>query len=163
MAKGERPAMGCSHNHRKEREIFDKTTEEKIKAADRFREEGNKEYKEENYGLACVHYRRGLLQFDYSFPENTTLQSKQDKLKTKIHLNMAAAKMVTAEYDEVLTQARLALEIEPNNVKAYYRRAMAFYHQDEFESADESFDAAHCLDPKNQEVEENFKNSLTTV
>ena len=107
MAKGERPNMGCSHNHRKEREIFDKTTEEKIKAADRFREEGNKEYKDENFGLACVHYRRGLLQFDYTFPENATLQAKCDKLKTKIHLNMAAAKMVTAEYEEVLTHARL--------------------------------------------------------
>ena len=37
-------------------------------------EEGNAAYKEENYGLASVHYRRGLLQFDYTFPETPELQ-----------------------------------------------------------------------------------------
>ena len=33
--------MGCSHDHAKERGIFEKPTPEKIAAADHFREEGN--------------------------------------------------------------------------------------------------------------------------
>ena len=43
--------------------------------------------------------------------------------------------MQTEEFDEVLTHARLALELNPQSIKAHFRRAMAYYHQDEFDLA----------------------------
>eukprot|EP00441_Pelagodinium_beii_P025759 CAMPEP_0197674824 /NCGR_PEP_ID=MMETSP1338-20131121/83738_1 /TAXON_ID=43686 ORGANISM="Pelagodinium beii, Strain RCC1491" /NCGR_SAMPLE_ID=MMETSP1338 /ASSEMBLY_ACC=CAM_ASM_000754 /LENGTH=116 /DNA_ID=CAMNT_0043255291 /DNA_START=6 /DNA_END=353 /DNA_ORIENTATION=+ len=44
-----RPKTSCSHDHQKEWQIYEKSTEEKIKAADRFRQEGNEAYKNQNY------------------------------------------------------------------------------------------------------------------
>ncbi len=60
--QGQRARPGCSHDHRKEIEIYEKPTEEKIKAAERFRQEGNEAYRKKNMGLASVQYRKALLQ-----------------------------------------------------------------------------------------------------
>ena len=60
--------------------------------------------------------------------------------------------MQTEEFDEVLTHARLALELNPQSIKAHFRRAMAYYHQDEFDLADAAFQTAYKMDQTNQEV-----------
>ena len=69
--------------------IYERSTEEKIAAAERFRQEGNEAYSpstsvlrgrlwirvdhlnrgKRNFGLAAVHYRKALLHFDYTFAE----------------------------------------------------------------------------------------------
>ena len=53
---------GCSHDHQKEIAIYEKPTADKIAAADRFRLEGNDAYKDQNFGLASVQYRKALVQ-----------------------------------------------------------------------------------------------------
>merc|ERR1719203_684200 len=116
-----RPVGGCSHDHQKEWAIYEKTTEEKVKAADRFREEGNEAYRKHNYGLAAVHYRKALLQFDYTFPEGEEEEKLVDSVKLPCLLNLAACKCQQEEWDEVLTHCRLALEMNPRSVKAFYR------------------------------------------
>lgn len=41
--------MACTHDRRKEREIYDKSTDEKLENADYFKKEGNKKFQEGNY------------------------------------------------------------------------------------------------------------------
>merc|ERR550514_436696 len=147
-----RPRPGCSHDHRKEREIYDKTTEEKIKAAERFREEGNEAYRKHNMGLASVQYRKALLQFDYTFAETDEERKWLNKVKSACHLNLAACKTQLEEWDEVYTQCRLALEIDPRSVKAFYRQGCAYLRQDKFELAKAALLSAQELEPKNPEV-----------
>ncbi|CAD7976092.1 unnamed protein product [Amoebophrya sp. A25] len=139
---------GCAHDHQKEIAIYEKPTEEKILAADRFREEGNKAFREENFGLAAVQYRKALLYFDYTFPETDELRSECDKVKLRVHLNMAACKTKLEDWREVLIQCRLALDVDANNVKAYYRRGVALTAQDQFEAAQDALNHAHKLEPQ---------------
>mmetsp|Transcript_30797 Transcript_30797/g.70633 ORF Transcript_30797/g.70633 Transcript_30797/m.70633 type:complete len:404 (-) Transcript_30797:137-1348(-) len=148
-----RPAnMGCSHDHQKEWAIYEKPFEEKIAGADRFRLEGNEAYNKQNYGLAAVHYRKALLQFDYTIPETPEEERQVDEVKTKCLLNLAACKCQQEEWDEVLTQCRLALEIDPRSVKAYYRRGQAYLARDNFELAKDSLLSAYDIEPKDPAV-----------
>ncbi|PHJ22527.1 tetratricopeptide repeat-containing protein [Cystoisospora suis] len=144
--------QGCSHDHSKERQIYEKPTSEKIDAADRFRSEGNAAFREKNYGLAAVNYRKALLQFDYTFPDTPEEQQRMDSVKLPCHLNLAACKLHQQEYDEVYIQCRLALEMDPNNVKALYRRGLAYLQQDHFEKAKKDLLKAQSVEPVNREV-----------
>eukprot|EP00429_Kryptoperidinium_foliaceum_P014814 CAMPEP_0176049666 /NCGR_PEP_ID=MMETSP0120_2-20121206/24680_1 /TAXON_ID=160619 /ORGANISM="Kryptoperidinium foliaceum, Strain CCMP 1326" /LENGTH=445 /DNA_ID=CAMNT_0017383093 /DNA_START=65 /DNA_END=1402 /DNA_ORIENTATION=- len=147
-----RPIGGCSHDHQKEWAIYEKSTEEKIKAADRFREEGNEAYRKHNYGLAAVHYRKALLQFDYTFAEGEEEEKQVEAVKVPCLLNLAACKCQQEQWDEVLTHCRLALEINPRSVKAYYRIGLAHLARDNFEEAKDALLSAHEIEPKNAEV-----------
>merc|ERR1719188_1272155 len=144
-----RPVGGCSHDHQKEWAIYEKSTEEKIKAADRFRQEGNEAYRKHNYGLAAVHYRKALLQFDYTFVEGEEEEKAVDAVKVPCLLNLAACKCQQEEWDEVLTQCRLALEINPRLVKAYYRTGLAHSARDHFDLAKDALMSAYEIEPKN--------------
>lgn len=147
-----RQVGGCSHDHQKEWQIYEKSTEEKIGAADRFRLEGNEAYKKQNYGLAAVHYRKALLQFDYTFAEGEEEEKACENVKVPCLLNLAACKSHQEEWDEVLTQCRLALEINPRAVKAYYRIGIAHLARDHFDLAKDALMSANEIEPQNQEV-----------
>lgn len=147
-----RPVGGCSHDHQKEWQIYEKSTEEKVKAADRFRQEGNEAYKKQNFGLAAVHYRKALLQFDYTFANNEQEEKNIDDVKVPCLLNLAACKCQQEEWDEVLIHTRLALEINPRLVKAYYRQGLAYLARDQFEEAKDALVSAHEIEPHNKDV-----------
>lgn len=146
------PVGGCSHDHQKEWAIYEKSTEEKIRAADRFREEGNEAFKKLNYGLAAVHYRKALLQFDYTFADTPEEEKWLEDVKLRCLINLAACKVQQEDWDEVLTQCRLALEINPRSVKAYYRTGQAHLARDNFDMAREALINAYEIEPHNKEV-----------
>lgn len=156
-----RQVGGCSHDHQKEWQIYEKSTEEKIHAADRFRQEGNEAYKKQNYGLAAVHYRKALLQFDYTFAEGEEEEKQCEDVKVPCLLNLAACKCHQEEWDEVLTQCRLALEINPRAVKAYYRTGLAHLARDQFDLAKDALMSANEIEPQNQEVLQALKRLKT--
>lgn len=146
------PIHGCSHDHQKEWAIYEKTTEEKIRGADRFRQEGNEAFRKHNYGLAAVHYRKALLQFDYTFAEGPQEEKMMEDVKLPCLLNLAACKCQQEEWDEVLTQCRLALELNPRSVKAYYRTGQAHIARDNFDLAKDALLSAYEVEPNNPEV-----------
>ncbi|CAJ1378044.1 unnamed protein product [Effrenium voratum] len=147
-----RPGTSCSQDHQKEWQIYERSTEEKIEAAERFRQEGNEAYRKHNYGLAAVHYRRALLHFDYTFAETEELERQVDAVKLPCLLNLAACKCQQEDWEEVLTQCRQALEINPRAVKAYYRAGLAYLARDQFDLAKDSLLSALEIEPKNPDV-----------
>jgi len=151
------PNQGCSHDHQKEWAIYEKTTDEKVAGADRFREEGNDAFRKQNFGLAAVHYRKALLQFDYTIPQTPEEEKKVDTVKIACLLNLAACKCQQEDWDEVLTNCRLALEIDPRSVKAYYRSGLAHLARDQFDLARDMLTSAYDIEPKNPQVIETLK------
>ncbi|CAE6964923.1 FKBP62 [Symbiodinium sp. CCMP2592] len=147
-----RPPTSCSQDHQKEWQIYERSTEEKIAAAERFRQEGNEAYRKRNFGLAAVHYRKALLHFDYTFAETEDLQNQVDAVKLPCLLNLAACKCQQEDWDEVLTQCRQALEINPRAVKAHYRVGLAYLARDEFELAKDALTSAHEIEPSNPDI-----------
>uniref|UniRef100_A0A0G4HX68 Uncharacterized protein n=1 Tax=Chromera velia CCMP2878 TaxID=1169474 RepID=A0A0G4HX68_9ALVE len=147
-----RQMWGCSHDHAKERQIFEKPTSEKIKAANRFREEGNRDFQKGHYAKAAVSYRKALLQFDYTFPDTEEETEQMKEAQLAVHLNMAACKLHMKDWDEVHTQCRMALELDPKNVKGFYRKGLAYLETDDFDSAENNLMGALENDPQNAAV-----------
>jgi hypothetical protein len=62
--------MGCSRNHSKEIDIYNKSYEEKIQRVISLKDEGNASYKEQQYDKASYYYAQALLIFYYLIPES---------------------------------------------------------------------------------------------
>lgn len=77
-------------------------------------------FTERNFGLAAMHYRKGLVQCDYWFPEGDEEDAVYDGLKAKLHLNLAACKLEQREWDEV--ECRTVF----SNVLSSSRKSCAF-------------------------------------
>jgi len=147
-----RPRGDCSHNHQKEIAIYERTTVEKIKAAKNFREAGNKLFKEQNYGLACVEYRKGLLQYDYTFPEGNEETKAVEDAKLSLFLNLAACKLHLDDFKEALNQCRQALSIDPNCAKALYRKGLSHMALFDYDDAKIALEEALEIEPSNKTI-----------
>lgn len=143
---------GCAHDNSQERQIFEKPTREKLLAAERFRNEGNLAFQDRNYGLAAVNYRKALLQFDYTFPDTDEENAWMEREKLASHLNMAACKLKQRDWDETLTQCRLALAIDSGNAKALYRRGLVYLALDDYDRAEEALEAAQRQAPEDRAI-----------
>ncbi|KAL4174552.1 hypothetical protein KRP22_006489 [Phytophthora ramorum] len=127
--------MGCSHDHSAEQKLMDMTTLEKLAACDEFRVLGNLFFKHGQYQRAAFHYHKALVYFEYVFTDTDEEEAQADALKLKLLLNFAACRLKTMHLDDAVHHANQALEIDPDNVKALYRRAQAFRLKDEFDLA----------------------------
>eukprot|EP01055_Gregarina_sp_Pseudo9_P000202 Gregarina_sp_Pseudo_9__201@NODE_1130_length_1854_cov_5_503581_g1057_i0_p1_GENE_NODE_1130_length_1854_cov_5_503581_g1057_i0NODE_1130_length_1854_cov_5_503581_g1057_i0_p1_ORF_typecomplete_len592_score149_25ANAPC3/PF12895_7/1_2e05DUF3856/PF12968_7/0_00022TPR_19/PF14559_6/8_6e03TPR_19/PF14559_6/0_4TPR_19/PF14559_6/0_005TPR_16/PF13432_6/0_033TPR_16/PF13432_6/0_078TPR_1/PF00515_28/3_2TPR_1/PF00515_28/1_7TPR_1/PF00515_28/6PAN_1/PF00024_26/0_0059TPR_2/PF07719_17/2_7TPR_2/PF07719_17/2e02TPR_2/PF07719_17/ len=127
---------GCAHDRSKERALFNRPTEEKLKMAKRFRLEGNVAFEEKDYQLASVNYQKALLYYEYTFPESDSQEKDFNENKLSAHLNLAAAKLNLQEYRECISQCYQATRLDSQCLKAYYRKAQAHLALDEFDEVD---------------------------
>lgn len=144
----------CSQDHRKERQIFERSTEEKLTACNLFKSQGNEAYKAQNYSLAALNYRKAMLQLDYTFPDTPAEQKQFDELSLSLALNMAAAKWFLEEFDEVLNMAHQALRQSPDHPKALYRTAQVHIARDKFDEASAVLKRLVQIQPQSAEVRE---------
>eukprot|EP00743_Colponemidia_sp_Colp-15_P009626 GILK01010529.1.p1 GENE.GILK01010529.1~~GILK01010529.1.p1 ORF type:complete len:288 (+),score=71.58 GILK01010529.1:131-865(+) len=151
------PVMSCAHDHSKERDLFEKPTSEKLKAAELFRNEGNKAYKEGQADKAAYCYRKALLQFDYTFPDTDEEQKQLDRTKLLCHLNLAQCKLQQEDFDEVILQCKQALDLDATNVKAFYRMGTAYMAKDNFVDSKKYFNLAIEVDPNNVELQNGMR------
>ncbi len=75
--------------------------------------------------------------------------SKEEAL---LDLNMALCSLKLGNYKECIDNCNLALQLEPNNVKAFYRKACAYIGLAEYEQATALLKKAEELDPQNKEI-----------
>lgn len=64
----------------KERELYEKSTKEKLDNAEQFKNEGNTAVKDKDFEKAGFFYAKALLQFDYTFADTKEEQERQDLL-----------------------------------------------------------------------------------
>lgn len=144
----------CSQDHRKEIELFERPTQEKLDAASQFKQQGNDAFKEKTYSLAALFYRKGLLQLDYTFPDTKKEEEKFKELELTLHLNMALAKFNMDELDETLTHAGQALRVQANHPKALFRRAQVYFKRDLLEDCRKELQKIIEINSNNTEAQE---------
>ncbi|XP_003723927.1 peptidyl-prolyl cis-trans isomerase FKBP62 [Strongylocentrotus purpuratus] len=71
-------------------------------------------------------------------------------LKKGCSLNLAACHLKQKRYDDVITHCTIALEIEPLNAKALFRRCQAYLALDEFEKTRTDIQTALGEDPESR-------------
>lgn len=155
---------------------------EKMVVSDRLKEEGNQLYAAGSWSDAVDKYEEAatLVYYCYSTDpgwrknnrgidddvivlvddqgSNEEEARQQKKLRLSCCLNLAACKQKLEKYDEAILACNVALELDPENVKALYRRAEARVRPSsstayDLDLAIKDLAEAHRVDPKNQAVE----------
>ncbi|CAN4090806.1 unnamed protein product [Withania somnifera] len=141
----------------KEKESWDMSTQEKIEAAGKKKEEGNILFKAGKYVRASKRYEQAVkfVEYDSSFSDDEKQQAKL--LKVSCNLNDAACKLKLKEYKEAVKLCSKVLEIDSKNVKALYRRAQAYIQLVDLDLAELDIKKALEIDPDNRDVKLEYK------
>ncbi len=115
--------MGCNNDRRKERQLYEKSTQEKLEAVETFKAQGNSAMKRKEFSEAGYFYEHALVQFDYTFPESPADESRCALLKEQVHNNMAMVQMQLGLNEKALHHLGQVLQENPGNIKALYRQA----------------------------------------
>jgi len=130
----------------KPREKWDLSDEERRVEGLKFKNEGNAFFKEENFEDAKKKYEEAI---DY-LESDTSPEAIGLKIPT--YLNLSAVCVKLDEFKKAIENADHALKIDPNNVKAYFRRAAAKQAFGQLEEAKQDLKSALGLDPNNHDI-----------
>nr|KAE8947094.1 hypothetical protein PF009_g3292 [Phytophthora fragariae] len=152
---------------------------DRIAVAEGMKAAGNTHFNAEAYEDAVAEYEKALAVFKYlenkdpgwkkkGIEDGDMLitdfkcddaedQKRLDALKISCYLNIAVAKFKLKEYPVCIRACDDTLELDPKNVKAYYRRAQALITPAssgalEFDRAIEDLQKAYAIDPENRGV-----------
>lgn len=144
-------------SYEKERESWDMKTQEKIEAASKKKDEGNALFKAGKYMRASKRYEKAIryIEYDSAFSDEEKKQSRV--LRISSNLNKAACKLKLKEYEQAEKVCTKVLEMDSRNVKALYRRAQAYIHLADLDSAEFDIKKALEIEPDNREVKLEYK------
>ncbi len=128
------------------------TFEDKYSEALKRREQGNKYWEQGNIRCACKKYKKATKFLEYDSDFTAEEKEKSNALKIICFNNLAAAKVKTSQWHKVIQLASAALQLDPNNIKALYRRAKGLNNIKEWEHARKDIKKALELDPNNVDV-----------
>ena len=125
-------------------DISNLTDEQRIALGDQKRERGNELFKREEYSLAVHSYSRALKYLGSSTSPAVV------ELKVKCWNNISASHLRVQEYTSAKKACDSVLKVDPNNVKALFRKGKVLIAENEFEEALELLKKANSLDPENR-------------
>ncbi|EDQ90188.1 uncharacterized protein MONBRDRAFT_21434 [Monosiga brevicollis MX1] len=131
------------------KETWDLSSEEKVAAAETLRTAGNNFFKAGDFARALRRYTKAVdhLKSDHDFTEELKAEAKQKRVAC--YSNMAQCALKTKEFTKAREHADAALELDPQNVKALYRRAMALHEMSEWDQAAADCQQIQTLDKDN--------------
>lgn len=136
----------------KEKESWDMSPEEKMAAAGKRKDDGNELFKASKFKRAIKKYKKALTFLDAEYGMTDEQKAKSKELKVPLYLNLAACKLSTKQFTDVLEDCKKALEIDPNNQKGLVRQAKANIELDDWEGAQKALARALELDPNNADA-----------
>lgn len=118
---------------------------EKLEQAKLLKEQGNKYLKEGKLSLALKKYNRAK-NFLTGFKEN----EECNQLLIAVHSNLSLLYQKQNNNDEVIANCNKVLELDPNNIKALYRRGQVKITTQDFDKAIADFNRVMELEPTNK-------------
>jgi len=138
-------------NVEKEKETWSMEAKEKVEFAKSAKEEGNKYFADGRWILAQKRYKRALSCIEYGSFEND-LKAEVKQLKLAVYLNLAAVGVKLKSKRDIIDNTKKALEIEPNNPKALYRKAQGLMISGDWNEAEKLLTLALEKNPENKEI-----------
>ncbi|XP_041365442.1 peptidyl-prolyl cis-trans isomerase FKBP4-like [Gigantopelta aegis] len=134
----------------KAKESWEMDSKEKIEQSEILKAKGTKFFKAENYNLAIKNYKKivSFLEFETGLEEAE--QKQRDSLILAAHLNLAMANIKASDFHKAIEHCDKALEIDSNNIKAFFRRGQARMQQRDFEDAIKDFQLVLDNEPENK-------------
>lgn len=139
--------------------------EESLAQAKMFKDKGTKYFKEEKFKLALRFYEKshsflsncgkffmivGLTEFISFLFSDTSVEGEAKALSLSVYLNKSLCYQKLEDLDEVRHACDEALSLDPNSVKALYRRGLALLTLGEIENALADFQRVNSLEPENK-------------
>lgn len=114
-----------------------------LKRAHELKDEGNKRFQSKDYGGALELYDNALRLIPKTHPDRAAL-----------HSNRAACllQMNPIDYDSVIAECTVALQVQPRFVRALLRRARAFEAMGKYEMAMQDVELLLLSDPNHQDA-----------
>ena len=134
--------MGCNNDLRKERQLMDKPTKEKLEAGKRLKAQGDDLLKQQKYDEAINIYEKGLLQLFYTFSDDKEEDEIIDKIKEGMNLNCSFCKIKQEKYEEATQYLNEAMRVNKENLKTLYRMGFCHFKLEKFEDAKSDIDKA---------------------
>ncbi|KAG0727109.1 Peptidyl-prolyl cis-trans isomerase FKBP4 [Chionoecetes opilio] len=134
----------------KAKESWEMDQEEKIDYAKICKDRGSTFFKQEKYRLAVKQYKKILdfLQYDNGLSDEKKAESRCVLLAGQLNLAMTYIKL--HDNPRARDHATKALEMDHDNVKAYFRRGQANLNMGEAEHAEKDFQVCLDLDQNNK-------------
>ncbi|CAF1127358.1 unnamed protein product [Adineta ricciae] len=142
-------------------EIYSLSLDNLYEFALKHKENANKFFQAKSYLQAFKLYHRSLcyiLNFVNEQPSNEYLD-KFNQLILSIYSNMSACQLIYGNYQNVIENCSSALDIDPNYVKALYRRGSAYGNLNDYELAMKDLQLANQLEPNDKKIEESLKST----
>jgi len=136
----------------KEKETWNMSTAEKIEFAKTKKEQGNVFFKEGRHAIAFKRYEAGANAIKHSKDWEEAEQAEANNLNVVLNLNMAMVKTKQEEWKEVVKYADEAINLQPSNLKAHFRRGVALGSSGSWVEAESALKKALEIDPENKEV-----------
>ncbi|XP_038059182.1 inactive peptidyl-prolyl cis-trans isomerase FKBP6-like isoform X3 [Patiria miniata] len=136
----------------------DATFEEILDIANAYRKAGNDAFNGDENGHKRISKAASQYIKAIRLLENARLanQSEEDEMKRvllKLYLNLALCDIKQGQCPRALSNCIKALEIDPQNIKAMYRRGQALWHSNEFDKGRHWILKAQKLNPKDAHIQ----------
>ncbi|KAK4532631.1 hypothetical protein CCYA_CCYA13G3488 [Cyanidiococcus yangmingshanensis] len=132
------------------KQSYEMSPQEKIEAAKRHKEIGNKLYKEQRYDRAESHYDFIVNAFSYDSDLPAELKAEAAELLRAARLNLAAVFEKRHRPEKVIEHCNKVLERESAQTKALYRRACAYISRADYDEAAQDLKRILEIDPQNE-------------
>lgn len=146
----------------KRKETWEMSEDERIEAADYCKNRGSEFFKQNKFKLAERQYKR-VTQYVGPYIASDNRNEKKDSLLLAGYLNLAAVYLKLNKPLDVLTNCNLALEMDPNNVKAIFRQGCANFAIKEYETAKSDFEKVLNLDANNKAAKVELSKVFTAI
>lgn len=133
---------------------------EKLSIAQHHRKKGTELFNQGNIEFSFRRYSKALKYLICMYPEDEipeNLLTEYLNLKAVVYANMSACQAKYSHHEFVVANCTSALLIEPNNLKALYRRAQALLCLKDFDQALEDVHAALKIEPDNRALHKLMK------
>ncbi|XP_015782732.1 peptidyl-prolyl cis-trans isomerase D [Tetranychus urticae] len=127
-----------------------------IRAAEKMKAAGNKFYMKEAFTTACSKYAKALRYLNKLHDEdkmNKEDEKRVTELQFQCLLNSTACKIKLKRYNEALIDCDEALDLEPENIKALFRKGQALHGIRDYEAALKSLKRAQKLSPNEKAIQ----------
>uniref|UniRef100_M4BH31 peptidylprolyl isomerase n=1 Tax=Hyaloperonospora arabidopsidis (strain Emoy2) TaxID=559515 RepID=M4BH31_HYAAE len=136
----------------KAKEMWEMDAAEKIAEATKRKAEGTDQFKAKEFDAAAATYAEAASYMEDMYDVADEDKKAMKQLQTTCFLNAAVAYLKVENYAEAVSVATKALNNEPVNVKALYRRGVGRMHLNDLDRAKEDLLAAGKLDPASRDV-----------
>lgn len=130
----------------KMKEMWQMSAAEKLETGEKMKAAGTEAFKAGDFKTAATKYSSG---FDYV---KDATEDEAQALKISLASNAAAAQLKTGENSAAIKNCDFVIGIEPENVKALFRKGQALLGKLEYKEAKAVLKVAYKADPQNKPV-----------